>query len=265
MRTVIATVAVLVGSVAAAGCGGARQDTVASTTSVQSSSTTRATAAPATTTPSGPESGVSNGKDYTVTKTAIEGDSTDGWGSWSTEFGLLAGGDPAVVQAFNGASQAAAHDQIDDATEGAAGGTTSWTFESTGHVTFRPIAVAQIIYGSLGYGAHPTPYIGTIVIDSRSADPIMLVDLFADEQAGLNRLSEQATKILAADGMNLGPDAAGAAPKAENFANWIPTAEGLEIHFAPYQFGVALPAVITVPWPALADVLAPAMAGIAKG
>jgi hypothetical protein len=23
--------------------------------------------------------------------------------------------------------------------------------------------------------------------------------------------------------------------------NWIPTAEGLEIHFTPYQFGIALP------------------------
>jgi hypothetical protein len=248
-----------------AGCGRARQDTVASTTSVQSSSTTSQTAAPATSTASGPKSGVSNGKDYTVTTTAIEGDSTDGRGSWNTVFGLLAGGDPAVVQAFNGASQAAAHQQVDDATEGAAGGTTSWTFESTGHVTFRPIAVAQIIYGSMGYGAHPTPYIGTIVIDSRSADPIMLVDLFTDQQAGLNRLSEQARKILAADGMNLGPNEPGAAPKAENFANWIPTAEGLEIHFAPYQFGVALPAVITVPWPALTDVLAPAMADLAKG
>ncbi|MDT5107540.1 MAG: hypothetical protein QOI25_5053 [Mycobacterium sp.] len=265
MRMVIATAAVLVGSMAAAGCGGARQDTVASTTSVQSSPTTRPTAAPATTTASGPESGVSNGMEYTVTTTTIEGDSTDGRGSWNTEFGLLAGGDPAVVQAFNGASQAAAHHQVDDATKAAAGGTTPWTFESTGHVTFRPIAVAQIIYGSMGYGAHPTPYIGTMVIDSRSADPVMLVDLFTDQQAGLSRLSEQATKILAADGMNLGPDEPGAAPKAENFANWIPTAEGLEIHFAPYQFGVALPAVITVPWPALTDVLAPAMADIANG
>jgi hypothetical protein len=132
-------------------------------------------------------------------------------------------------------------------------------------VTFRSIAVAQIIFGSLDFGAHPSHQIGTIVIDSRSADPIMLVDLFTDQRAGLSRLSEQATKILAADGMNLGPDEPGAAPKAENFANWIPTAEGLEIHFAPYQFGVALPAVITVPWPALADVLAPAMADIAKG
>jgi hypothetical protein len=208
---------------------------------------------------------VSNGKDYTVTMTAIEGDSMDGRGSWNTEFGLLAGGDPAVVQAFNGASQAAAHEQIDHATEGAAGGTTPWTFESTGHVTFRPIAVAQIIYGSLGYGAHPTPYLSTIVIDSRSTDPIMVTDLFTDPQAGLDRLSEQTRTILAKDGLDVSPDEPGAAPKAENFGNWIPTADGLEFHFSEYQFGPRLPAVITVPWPALTDLLAPAMAGLAKG
>jgi hypothetical protein len=192
-------------------------------------------------------------------------DSDDGRGSWRAEFSQLARGDPAVVDAFNGASHAAVMDQVEAAKEGASEGTVTWEFESNAQVTFRSIAVAQIILGSQYFGAHPSHQIGTIVIDSRSADPIMLVDLFTDQQAGLSRLSEQTTKILAADGMNLGPDEPGAAPKAENFANWIPTAEGLEIHFAPYQFGVALPAVITVPWPALADVLAPAMADIANG
>jgi hypothetical protein len=243
MRMVIATLAVLVGSVATAGCGGeAPAPSSSSSTSAAAVSTT--TAAPTTT---------------------IEGDSDDGRGSWRAEFRQLAGGDPAVVDAFNGASHVAVMDQVEAAKESASEGTATWEFESNAQVTFRSIAVAQIIFGSLDFGAHPSHQIGTIVIDSRSADPIMLVDLFTDQRAGLSRLSEQATKILAADGMNLGPDEPGAAPKAENFANWIPIAEGLEIHFAPYQFGVALPAVITVPWPALADVLAPAMADIAKG
>jgi hypothetical protein len=263
MRMVIATLAVLVGSVATAGCGGeAPAPSSSSSTSAAAVSTT--TAAP--TTPSqatGPST--SNGQQYSVTTTTIEGDSDDGRGSWRAEFSQLAGGDAAVVDAFNGASHVAVMDQVEAAKEGASEGTATWEFESNAQVTFHSIAVAQIIFGSLDFGAHPSHQIGTIVIDSRSADPIMLVDLFTDQRAGLSRLSEQATKILAADGMNLGPDEPGAAPKAENFANWIPTAEGLEIHFAPYQFGVALPAVITVPWPALADVLAPAMADIAKG
>ena len=32
-------------------------------------------------------------------------------------------------------------------------------------------------------------------------------------------------------------DLPGAEPRAENFANWLPTATGMEIHLADYQFG----------------------------
>jgi hypothetical protein len=116
-------------------------------------------------------------------------------------------------------------------------------------VTFRSIAVAQLILGTHYYGVHPTASIGTVVIDSRSTDPIMLTDLFSDDEAALGRLSEHTD----------------APPKAENFANWIPTEDGLEIHFAPYQFGVSLPETKTVPWTAIADLVAPVMAGIMSG
>jgi ABC-type glycerol-3-phosphate transport system substrate-binding protein len=71
MRMVIATLAVLVGSVATAGCGGeAPAPSSSSSTSAAAVSTT--TAAP--TTPSqatGPET--SNGQQYSVTTTTIEG------------------------------------------------------------------------------------------------------------------------------------------------------------------------------------------------
>jgi hypothetical protein len=53
-------------------------------------------------------------------------------------------------------------------------------------------------------------------------------------------------------------------PEAQNFANWIPTDDGLEIHFSPYQFGIALPETKTVPWSALSDLLAPVMSGITQ-
>jgi hypothetical protein len=101
------------------------------------------------------------------------------------------------------------------------------------------------------------------VIDSRTAKPVMLVDLFTDPQAALNVLSGQTRTILAKDGLEIPPDEPGAQPKAENFANWIPTADGLEFHFGEYQFGTRLPAVVTVPWSTVADMLTPAMADIA--
>ena len=50
-------------------------------------------------------------------------------------------------------------------------------------------------------------------------------------------------------------------PVEANFANWIPTPTGLEIHFADYQFAHGL-LVLTVPWSALDDVLAPGMAAL---
>jgi len=44
----------------------------------------------------------------------------------------------------------------------------------------------------------------------------------------------------------------------------MPDQSGMEIHFADYQFGHGLP-ILTVPWAALTDVLAPDMTALARG
>lgn len=243
----------VVAALVVAGCG---REAPAETTSAPSSTTSS--------TSSAPTSGAAGDQQYTVAMTEIRGGSFDEPGSWKSEFGVLEGGDPAVVESFNHASRTAVLDQIDEAVAATSEGTTPWTFEATGHVTFQGIAVAQIVYGSLGFGAHPTAYIGTVVIDTRSTDPIMLTDLFVDAQAGLNRLAEQTRTLLAADGLEIAPGEPGIAPDAKNFANWIPTREGLEFHFNEYQFGPRLPAVVTVPWTALDGMITPVMAGITK-
>lgn len=198
-------------------------------------------------TPAAAETGVSNAQTYAVTTTSIDGATADRMGRWDVRIAELSQGDPAVVDAFNRASRTSALDQIEKAKAESNPGE-QWNFESAGTVTFRSIAVAQLILGTHYYGAHPTSYISTVVIDSRGADPIMLTDLFTDAQSGLDRLSE----------------VTGAEARAENFENWIPTAEGLEIHFAPYEFGIALPETKIVPWPAVTDLLTPVMAGIAQ-
>jgi hypothetical protein len=197
--------------------------------------------------PAEADSGMSSGRTYFEKTTSVEGVTTDRLGHWDATFTELSGGDPAVVDAFNHASRIAATEQVDRAKSESNIGE-QWNFESNGQVTFRSIAVAQLVLGTHYYGVHPTSYISTVVIDSRSADPVMLGELFADEQAGLHRLSELT----------------GAEPRAENFVNWIPTAEGLEIHFAPYQFGIALPETKTVSWAAVADLIAPVMIGITQ-
>jgi hypothetical protein len=210
------------------------------------------------------ESGISNGKSYTVTTTSIEGSTPDGKGHWRVQAGQHAEGDPAVVEAFNKASQASARDLIDRARDDAEG--LSMTFDADSRVTFRNTAIAESIGGMRVLGTMPMSYGNTIVIDSRTAQPITLANLFSNEQEGLNRLSEQ-TKKLVPDSGKMMPDEPGNAPVEKNFANWIPTAEGMQISFAPYQFeslGKFNP-TITVPWSALTDALAPNMAALAQG
>ncbi|WP_422746901.1 RsiV family protein [Mycobacterium sp. WMMD1722] len=206
--------------------------------------------------------GVSNGTLYTVTQRTSDGATADGTGTWWLTVNTIAGGDGAVADAFNRASEASAQGQLDEARAGATTDGT-WSFDTNPRIQFGAASVAQLISGLFNAvpSAHPVNYVSTVVIDSRTAAPITLRALFIDEQAGLNRLAEQ-TKILlpAESGQPPGTfdDDPGAAPVEANFANWIPTPAGLEIHFDDYQFFHGTP-VITVPWPALEDVLSPQM------
>lgn len=203
------------------------------------------------------DAGTSNGATYTSSTTSIDVE-----GSWPITVGQIAGGNDAVAATFNNASIASgrAMAALLDAQNVVR---TDADFHTQPAVSFRPTAVAQVLTGVYywQHAAHPLDFVTTIVIDSRTARPITLEDLFTDMQAGLNRLSEQAKVLLpAAYGRGSAPDGdrAGNAPVATNFHHWIPTAKGLEIHFEDYQFAHGLP-VITVPWAELTDVLAPGM------
>ncbi|MCT7368752.1 hypothetical protein A7R75_07070 [Mycolicibacterium llatzerense] len=205
------------------------------------------------------DTGTSGGATYTVTTTTI--DLGDGW---HVNVGQLAGGNDAVATVFNAASLASGRTMAamldgDEVLRDHA------TFDSTPTVSFRPTAVSQVLHGAYYHqgGAHPLDYVTTIVIDTRTAAPITLGDLFTDTQAGLNRLSEQTKEIWpTVYGGPMG-DGPGNAPVEKNFHNWIPTAAGLEIHFEDYQFAHGQP-VITVPWSQLTGLLAPVMQVLAQ-
>jgi len=196
------------------------------------------------------------------------GDATpDGKGRWSLVLDLVADGDTKVAEVFNNAVKASADDQLTPVKRDA-GSEGTWTFDTDPKIYFGDAFIAELISGLYSHvpAAHPVGYTSTVVIDSRSAKPITLGDLFTDKQAGLNRLSEQTKQLLPAV-MGTGPtpmaDEPGNEPKESNFANWIPTPAGLEIHFADYQFVHGSP-VITVPWSALDGLLAPGMADLRK-
>lgn len=260
VRVAMVAVAMTATTAISAACGSPSASAPTSTSPSTGTAQSSTSAAPAT-------SGVSNGQTYTVSTTEIAGSNPDNRGRWRAEVAHLSGGDPNVVNAFNNASDASGRQQVERArTE--ASPDTEWLFESDPTVTFRAVAVAEVIVGarSAEQAAHPSNYVSTVVIDSRSAKPITLSGLFADEQSGLNRLSEQ-TKLIFPQVYGGGPipmpDEQGNKPIAENFANWIPTKTGIELHFLDYQFGHGLP-VITVPWTAVTDLLAPDMTALTR-
>jgi hypothetical protein len=261
-RLLTVTVAAAVG-LSSVGCAGIKSGPTAQSARPKPTSASVSANSPAA-------SGVSNGKNYALTIVPIDGTTPDGAGRWHALVGRLSGGDTAVAEAFNQSSEASAHQQIDHARSDA-DGVRGWNFELKSAVTFRPNAIGELVSG-VSYtkgAAHPTDYVSTVVIDSRTARPITLSDLFSDQQSGLDRLSEQ-TKLIWPEVYSpggAGPpmlDEPGNRPVPQNFANWIPTTAGIELHFADGQFGHGLP-VITVPWSTLSDVLAPDMKALAQG
>jgi len=129
--------------------------------------------------PAAAETGVSDGKTYSITMTSIEGSTDDHLGNWDAKIDELSGGDPAVVQAVNAAGRTAAQARIDHMNGVAAPGL-EWNLDVRGEVTFRSIAIGQLVIATSYYGAVPTVTPTAVVIDSRTAKPITVADLFTD-------------------------------------------------------------------------------------
>lgn len=209
--------------------------------------------------------GVSNGQTYTVDRSASTG--ATGSGTWKLVISTVSGGDPKVAEAFNDGVHAAAQRLLDDATQGAKP-QGQWTFETSPRVFFTAASISALISGTYTdeMADHPAGSVINVVIDSRTGTPITLEELFTDDQAGLDRISQQ-TKMLLPPAMGATatpmPNVPGNRPLLENFDSWIPTPAGLQIHFADYQFVHGTP-VITVPWAAIDDLLAPGMEALRR-
>jgi hypothetical protein len=189
------------------------------------------------------------------------GRSPDGLGTWSVHYQRMDGGNPEVATAINEHIDAAAMRQVQQATWDASTKRT-WTFNTTGTAQLRPNTVSELFVGQYNTAEPNMPIdtVATIVFDSRSGIPITLDNLFHDKAAGLARLSEQAEAILPTVYSTAHPGdwkrGGALAPTDINFENWLPTAEGIELHFPDYQFGRGLK-VVTVPWADVEDLIAP--------
>jgi hypothetical protein len=270
LNVAVATIGTVVFAASACGSSPSKPASSSTTTASTASGATTSLSATASNSPSAttPVSGVSNSQTYAVTPSSTTGQSPDGQHTWTLNVDTIGGGDTKVADAFNTAVKSAAQQQLDTAKPGPSDNPgLTWNFETTPTISFTAGAVSELLEG-VAYtqnAAHPSSWVSTVVIDSRSASPITLKDLFADEQKGLDRLSQQ-TRQLAPGVLGSGPtpmaDAPGNAPTEANFAHWLPTTQGIEIHFNDYQLGPHGLVVVTVPWSAVDDLLAPGMTAL---
>lgn len=240
--------------VALTGCS-AESGTAVTESSTTAPSTTERTTTATTTAVTETETG---SEPYRAETLLVSG-STDRV-DYDVEIPQISGGDPAVVDEFNESTRAALQDLIDGP------GTERYTLSTGTHEVTRigEHVVAGLLVTSYNMnppGAHPTAIVSTVAVNTDDATPITLQDLFPDLQAGLDRLSEQSALLLPETAA--GPDyvAEGIAPEEINFANWLPTPEGMDIHFGDYQVGphaIGL-VTVTVPWDDLDDVMDPAI------
>ncbi|WP_197507730.1 DUF3298 domain-containing protein [Mycobacterium sp. ACS4331] len=211
---------------------------------------------------------VSNGVTYGVVPDVRAGVSPNGLGDWTVNYEKVAGGDPAIADAINRILDDEANGQV-WLYAASASKTSPWTFHTQGRLLFRPMTISALFlgqYNAVNLPNMPVDAVATRVFDSRSGIQIVWDNLFVDRQAGLVRLSELTKQILPAAYPT--PPLGGwaeyspsMAPIERNFRFWIPTADGIELHFTEGQFGREA-RTITLPWAGLKDLIAPEFAGI---
>ncbi|BDD84542.1 hypothetical protein TPB0596_43050 [Tsukamurella pulmonis] len=171
----------------------------------------------------------------------------------------LSGGSTAVTEKFNASMRASLDDhlRVPEQTPG------TMTVEDgrladgrrSGVTRLGPGVVAGVLLtnGYISGGAHPTNVIGTVVIATGTARPVLLTDLFTAPDTGLSRLAE----LVKQRAQEAGTSVFVSEPERD-LANWIPTDEGLTV-FAGVTHAEGDYRGFTVPWAELKDVIAPAM------
>ncbi|WP_415837827.1 RsiV family protein, partial [Smaragdicoccus niigatensis] len=219
----------------------------------------RAAAAPTTTSDATTSSGSPHGhRAFSVVYHKYQ--ATEGTVTFDVDVPWISGDDLAVVDRFNNSVLSSLHDQqVALGNDGSTSG--YWTVSSQdAQAVIGTDVITGLLITSVNHhdpmSAHPTPHIATFVINKATAQPVMLTDLFTDQHEALQRLSNEARQQIIAKIGSV--DESGIAPTAKNFANWIPTSYGIEIHFDDYQVGphAAGLQVVTMPWSVFAGVLA---------
>lgn len=186
---------------------------------------------------------------------------TKGTVTYQVDLPQLRGGDTAVRERFNSAMHAALNDYLKPTEDNAPvtiapGQLGDKDTSEVSHIGAGAVAGVLLVNIFVDHAAHPFNEVSTTVIDARTAEPIMITDLFSDVAAGLTRLTEAITAKIAADEKLAGQSAP--EPVADQLADWLPAKDGLVVYISvAHVLGDYYP--ITVGWNDIADVLAPGM------
>jgi len=102
-------------------------------------------------------------------------------------------------------------------------------------------------------GAHPDNQVGTIVIDTDTAQPILLSAALRDPARAWGTLAALAPSLVPAGEPRLDAPP----PTSDSFAGWIPSPRGLTVYFeAAHVVGDYHP--VLIPWTRIADLFTPA-------
>ncbi|UNB98083.1 DUF3298 domain-containing protein [Mycolicibacterium boenickei] len=208
----------------------------------------------ATTTPASPDA---EAQPFTGFLETVDG--TRGIVTYKAELPQLKGGAAAVRDKFNASVRAALDDYLrpteDNLPVTVAPGTLLEDERSrVSHIGSGVVAGVLLLNIYVEHAAHPFNTVSTTVIDAHTAAPIMITDLFADQNAGLNAVVQAIKAEMAGDDKlaNQTPPE----PVADQLANWLPDDDGLVFYLSvAHVLGDYYP--VTVSWDTIAGVLAP--------
>ena len=187
---------------------------------------------------------------YAATKLVVN--ETRGSNTVDVTLPQVSGGTPAVRDRFNSGMHAALEDLLGPAVDTAIYDGSLLDGDSSRITTLGPNVVGGVaIFNWYAQGAaHPNNSVATIVIDARTAKPVLLKDIWTDPQAAATKLAALVTRI---DNCTEPVE-----PSLDTFLDWVPTPEGFHVYVpVAHVLGDYLP--VTVPWNDIADLMTPQM------
>ncbi|KIA64479.1 hypothetical protein FG87_13050 [Nocardia vulneris] len=205
----------------------------------------------------------SGGSTYTVRRVEVP----NGVGTTDQAASLeLSGGDARVTEVFNRGVRTYVKEQVDLVNGG--DDQRQRAVSTSGEIFSTESTVSEVVSGLIVFkdAAHPTKILGTITTDSRTARPVLIGDLFTDPATGLAELARATTEATRAVYPELADSKTitdALQPTERNYANWVPTPTGVQIHIATGVYVYGYPCV-QVPWSRLRPVLGPALRAVAE-